>query len=215
MGDMQVNAEYVAYNLHYLSQLSGGMQTAVVSHSQGGPNTQWALQFWPSTRNVTRAFVAISPDFAGIDLLGSSSLLNDICADGLCQASLWQQSARSKYYQALHNQDFKALVPTTSIWTQVRLSLLPSFVGKAELIFIVRWRRCPTAEQRPAPWRHGGLCTKPLPTSTRHTRNHDHLRCFLCFGFGCSEQQGCRQSGSREEECLQHMLASDCEGNES
>lgn len=112
--------------MHYLSQLSGGMQIAVVSHSQGGPNTQWALQFWPSTRNVTRAFVAISPDFAGIDLLGSSSLLNDICADGLCQASLWQQSAGSKYYQALHNQDFKALVPTTSIWTQVTFARLPS-----------------------------------------------------------------------------------------
>lgn len=121
MGDMQVNAEYVAYNLHYISQLSGGQQTAVVSHSQGGPNTQWALQFWPSTRNVTRAFVALSPDFAGIDLLGSSSLLSDICESGLCQASLWQQSAGSHYYDALHANDFTEHVPTTAIWTQVSL----------------------------------------------------------------------------------------------
>lgn len=119
MGDMQVNAEYVAYNLHYISQLSGGLQTAVISHSQGGPNTQWALQFWPSTRNVTRAFVALSPDFAGIDLLGSTSLLSDICEGGLCQASMWQQSAGSHYYDALHSHDFTAHVPTTSIWTQV------------------------------------------------------------------------------------------------
>lgn len=37
MGDMQVNAEYVAYNLHYLSYLSGGLPTAVVAHSQGNP----------------------------------------------------------------------------------------------------------------------------------------------------------------------------------
>lgn len=119
MGDMQVNAEYVAYNLHQVSSLSGGLPTAVIAHSQGNPNTLWALKYWPSTRNVTRAFVALSPDFAGIDLLGSSSLLNDICADGLCQAAMWQQSSGSNYYDALHANDFNALVPTTTIWTQV------------------------------------------------------------------------------------------------
>ncbi|KAK4505859.1 hypothetical protein PRZ48_003824 [Zasmidium cellare] len=126
MGDMQTNAEYVAYNLHYLSELSGGQQTAVISHSQGGPNTQWALQFWPSTRNVTRAFVALSPDFAGIDLLGSTSLLNDICKGGLCQASMWQQSAGSRYYDALHSHDFTEHVPTTTIWTQFDGVVVPA-----------------------------------------------------------------------------------------
>lgn len=118
MGDMQVNAEFVAYNLHYLSSLSGGLSPAVIAHSQGNPNTQWALEYFPSTRNITRAFIALSPDFAGIDLLGSDSLFSDICATGLCQAALWQQAAGSNYYSALHAKDFTALVPTTSIWTQ-------------------------------------------------------------------------------------------------
>ena len=58
MTDMQVASEYIAYNLHQISALSGGLQTAVIAHSQGNPDTQWALQFWPSTQSVTRAFVA-------------------------------------------------------------------------------------------------------------------------------------------------------------
>ncbi|USW53553.1 Putative alpha/Beta hydrolase [Septoria linicola] len=118
MGDMQVNAEYVAYSLHYLSSLSGGLKPAVIAHSQGAPNTQWALQFWPSTRNVTRAFIALAPDFDGIELFGSRSLFKGICNSGLCQAALWQQNAGSNYYKALHSQDFRALVPTSSIWSQ-------------------------------------------------------------------------------------------------
>lgn len=115
MGDMQVSSEYVAYSLHYLSYISGGIETAVISHSQGGPDTQWALRFWPSTQNVTGSFVALSPDFAGIDLL--SSKLSNICVGDLCQASLWQQSDGSNYYEALHYEDFAALVPTTVVWS--------------------------------------------------------------------------------------------------
>ncbi|EME47037.1 hypothetical protein DOTSEDRAFT_50533 [Dothistroma septosporum NZE10] len=118
MGDMQINAEYVAYNLHQISSLSGNLPTAVITHSQGGPLTQWALQFWPSARSITRAFIALSPDFQGVELLDSDSLLSNICASGICQASLWQQSAGSHYYDALHSHEFYALVPTTSIWTQ-------------------------------------------------------------------------------------------------
>ncbi|KAK0312140.1 hypothetical protein LTR91_002494 [Friedmanniomyces endolithicus] len=115
MGDMQVSSEYVAYGLHYISYLSGGLQTAVISHSQGGPDTQWALQFWPSSRTVTNSFIPLSPDFSGIDLLGSD--LSDVCVGDLCQASLWQQSAGSHYYTALHAHSFAAQVPTTAIWS--------------------------------------------------------------------------------------------------
>jgi hypothetical protein len=115
MGNMQISSEYVAYNLHQISQLSGGLQTAVLSHSQGGPNTQWALRFWPSTQIVTRAFVALSPDFAGIELLDSP--LSKICVGDLCQACLWQQSAGSNFLQALHDDSFGEVVPTTAIWS--------------------------------------------------------------------------------------------------
>ena len=116
MGDMQTSVEYVSYGLHYIFYLSGGVQTAVISHSQGGPNVQWALQFWPSTRRITTSFVALSPDFAGIELLDSD--LSAICVGDLCQASIWQQSAGSHYYDALHSENYSAQVPTTAIWSQ-------------------------------------------------------------------------------------------------
>ena len=116
MGDMQISAEYVAYNIHQINSLSGGAQTAIITHSQGGPNTQWALRFWPSTRNITRAFIPLSPDFAGIELLDSK--LSDVCIGDLCQACLWQQSAGSNYYTAMHDDTFGAFVPTTAIWSQ-------------------------------------------------------------------------------------------------
>jgi triacylglycerol lipase len=122
MDDMQVSSEYVAYNLHYLASLSGGLKLAIISHSQGGPVSQWALQFWPSTRSVTRAFIPLSPDFDGVDL--AISELSAVCDLIDCQPSLWQQSQGSNYYKALHAGDFRALVPTTSIWTKVQC--LPS-----------------------------------------------------------------------------------------
>lgn len=116
MGDMQISSQYVAYSIHMISSLAGGAQTAIVSHSQGGPDTQWALRFWPSTQKLTRAFVALSPDFAGIQLLGSN--LSDFCVGKLCQASIWQQSAGSNYLTAMHDDTFQEMVPTTTIWTQ-------------------------------------------------------------------------------------------------
>jgi triacylglycerol lipase len=116
MDDMQISSEYVAYNLHYLSALSGGLKPAIISHSQGGPVSQWALQFWPSTRSVARAFIPLAPDFDGVDLAISD--LSAICDLIDCQPSLWQQSQGSNYYKALHAGDFKALVPTTSIWSK-------------------------------------------------------------------------------------------------
>ncbi len=113
---MQISSQYVAYGIHMISSLSGGLQTAIVSHSQGGPVSQWALRFWPSTRNITRAFVPLSPDFAGIELAGSQ--LSNFCSGDLCQDCIWQQSAGSNYLAALHDDTFGMIVPTTAIWTQ-------------------------------------------------------------------------------------------------
>lgn len=130
MGDMQVSAEYVAYNIHAISQLAGGAKTSIISHSQGGPNVQWALQFFPSTRSAVASFIALSPDFTGITFLGSK--LSKICIGKLCQASLWQQSAGSQYYDALHYENFRALVPTTSVYTQFDGIINPA-KGNAQL----------------------------------------------------------------------------------
>lgn len=115
MGDMQISSQYVAYAIHRISQLAGGTSTAIVTHSQGGPVTQWTLRFWPSTQKLTRAFIALSPDFSGIEILGTQA--SDFCVGDLCQASLWQQSIGSNYLQALREDDFQQLVPTTTIWS--------------------------------------------------------------------------------------------------
>lgn len=120
---MQLSSEYIAYGLHYISYLSGGQQAAVISHSQGGPDTQWALQFWPSTRNITSCFVALSPDFHGILLFETN--LSKMCVGDLCQDSLWQQSNGSHFYNALHYQRFEAQVPTTAIWTKYDGVVMP------------------------------------------------------------------------------------------
>ena len=123
MGNMQISAEYIAYSIHMISQLSGGAQTAIISHSQGGPDTQWALRFWPSTKGLVRAFVALSPDFAGIEL--ANSKLSKICVGNLCQASIWQQSSGSKYYDAMHEDTFSEQVPTTSVWSAYDGVIMP------------------------------------------------------------------------------------------
>ncbi|KAE8133117.1 ASST-domain-containing protein [Aspergillus pseudotamarii] len=56
------NAESVAYALNCVSALTSS-KIAVISWSQGALDIQWALKYWPSTRNVVSDFIAISPDF--------------------------------------------------------------------------------------------------------------------------------------------------------
>jgi hypothetical protein len=65
MSDAQVNAENVAYDINYISTLCADNLLAVISWSQGGLNTQWALKYWPSTRAVVKDFIAINPVFHG------------------------------------------------------------------------------------------------------------------------------------------------------
>ncbi|KAL5001439.1 hypothetical protein BDV10DRAFT_182351 [Aspergillus recurvatus] len=62
LADAQVNAEYVAYAINYISAVSDS-NVAVLSWSQGGLNVQWSFKYWPSTRDVVDDFIAISPDF--------------------------------------------------------------------------------------------------------------------------------------------------------
>ncbi|KKA17574.1 Lipase, partial [Rasamsonia emersonii CBS 393.64] len=65
LGDVRVNSEYVAYAINYISGVSASSNVSVISWSQGGINTQWALKYWPSTRSVVSDFIALSPDFHG------------------------------------------------------------------------------------------------------------------------------------------------------
>ncbi|QIW98321.1 hypothetical protein AMS68_003839 [Peltaster fructicola] len=114
--DMQVSAEYVAYNLHYISYLSGGLQTAVVTHSQGGPDTMWAFEWWPSTWAVTRAYLPLAPDLLGVTY--DAPIFHTICPAYACEPSIWQQMVGSAFENALRaHKNFKAVVPSTLVWT--------------------------------------------------------------------------------------------------
>lgn len=115
--------------MHYLSSQVGGNPVTVISHSQGGPDVQWALRFWPSTRSVVRNFVALSPDLSGVD---SQSTLYQLCTLDLtnaldvtlCTESLWQQGVGSNYYKAL-NYHKDTFVPTTTLYSEADTTVPP------------------------------------------------------------------------------------------
>ncbi|QIX00790.1 hypothetical protein AMS68_006307 [Peltaster fructicola] len=113
--DMQVSAEYVAYGIHYMSQLSGGQKTAVITHSQGGPDTQWAFAYWPSTWAKTSYYLPLSPDLLGVTY--AKLVFLAICPGYMCEPSIWQQLTGSKFLTALRQHNFKANVPSTLTWT--------------------------------------------------------------------------------------------------
>jgi hypothetical protein len=68
LGDVQTNAEYVAYAINYISGVSNNSKIGAISWSQGGLDVQWALRYWPSTREILEDFMAISADSMGLYL---------------------------------------------------------------------------------------------------------------------------------------------------
>lgn len=115
LDDAQINSEYVAYAINYISAVSSGVDVSIISWSQGGLDTQWALKYWPSTRSVLEDFIAISPDFHG-------TVEADFLCPGLdqlaCTPSIWQQRYDANFASVLRsNGGDSAYVPTTSIYS--------------------------------------------------------------------------------------------------
>jgi len=121
LGDAQTNAEYVAYAINYISAISSQnrQNIAVISWSQGGLDTQWVLKYWPSTRDVVKDFLPVSPDFKGTVLANVLCLSPDSdTALGLCDPSVIQQEATSDYVRSLRsNGGDSAYVPTTTFYS--------------------------------------------------------------------------------------------------
>lgn len=97
---MTLSAEYVAYALNYVSALTSS-KIAVISWSQGALDIQWALKYWPSTRNVVSDFIAISPHFHGAILKWLACPLLDKLA---CNSSIWQQGWDANFIQVLRSK---------------------------------------------------------------------------------------------------------------
>jgi hypothetical protein len=114
LGDAQTNAEYVAYAINYIAGITK-KNVSVISWSQGGLDTQWALKYWISTRTVVSNFVPLSPDFHG------TTLAYSLCPgfpNLPCPPAVIQQEYSSNFITTLRTSGGdSAYVPTTSIYS--------------------------------------------------------------------------------------------------
>ncbi|KAF1930636.1 alpha/beta-hydrolase [Didymella exigua CBS 183.55] len=119
IGDAQINSEYIAYAINYISAVSANKKIAVVSWSQGGLDTQWVLKYWPSTRSIVQDFLPVSPDFAGTIIANALCLSSNSQIGAVpCNPSVIQQQRTSNYVQALRkNGGDRAFVPTTTFYS--------------------------------------------------------------------------------------------------
>lgn len=115
LDDAQNNAEYVAYAINYISGISNNKNVSIISWSQGGLDTQWALKYWASTRSKVSDFIPISPDFKGTRMV---PVLCPSFPKLSCPPSVLQQEYNSTFIETLRaDGGDSAYVPTTSIYS--------------------------------------------------------------------------------------------------
>jgi hypothetical protein len=114
LGDIQTNAEYVAYAINYIASITSSNVTAI-SWSQGGIAAQWAFKYWPSTRSSTTQLIANSPDYHGTVL---AYLLCPGFPQLPCDAAVLQQEYDSDFIATLRSDGGdSAFVPTTNVFS--------------------------------------------------------------------------------------------------
>ncbi|GEM10681.1 lipase B [Rhodotorula toruloides] len=136
LGDVQTTSEYVAFAIQNLAAHSQTGMVGIVSHSQGGLNVQWALDFWPSYRSLVSAFVALAGDFHGTGEGPPACLVLDVTTGGCdpCASTVIQQSVGSNFLKALNSRGGVALVPTTSIYTIFDDVIQPELIPTTSLL---------------------------------------------------------------------------------
>lgn len=110
-GDVQANAEHVAYAINYISGISNNSQVSVATWSQGSIDAQWAFKYWPSTRCKVTDLVAFSPDYHG------TVLANLIAVVPLPPAYLQQEYTSNLITTLRSNTGDSAYVPTTNVYS--------------------------------------------------------------------------------------------------
>jgi hypothetical protein len=133
LDDAQINAEYVAYAINYISGISSNANVSVIAWSQGNLDTQWALKYWPSTRAVVLDFISISPDFHGTEL---AYIICPGFPSVACTPSVIQQNYNSNFIATLRSDGGdSAYVPTTTIYSATDSIVQPQS-GTAASAFI-------------------------------------------------------------------------------
>ncbi|KAF2217275.1 hypothetical protein CERZMDRAFT_109038 [Cercospora zeae-maydis SCOH1-5] len=115
LDDVQIAAEYVAYAINYISRISGNRKVNSVSWSQGSIDAQWALKYWPSTRENLVNKISISGDYHG-------TILAQLLCPGFptpgCVPAVAQQNFNSTFIRTLRTRGGdSAYVPTTNIYS--------------------------------------------------------------------------------------------------
>jgi triacylglycerol esterase/lipase EstA (alpha/beta hydrolase family) len=95
MGDIQVAGEYVVYALRTMAA-TAGRRVDILGYSQGGMLPRWALRFWPDTRALVHAYVALDPSNHG-------TLDANAACQRQCPPADWQQAAGSHFVSALNS----------------------------------------------------------------------------------------------------------------
>ncbi|KAL3422182.1 hypothetical protein PVAG01_06338 [Phlyctema vagabunda] len=123
LNDIQLNSEFVAYAINYISAISGDKKVALLSWSQGSLDGQWAFTYWPSTRAVVADFITISGDLDGTVL---AYLACPNFPQLPCPPSIYQQEYNSNFVKTLRNAGGdSAYVPTTSVYSAFDQIVLP------------------------------------------------------------------------------------------
>ncbi|KAI7619113.1 alpha/beta-hydrolase, partial [Hortaea werneckii] len=115
LGYIQTAAEYAAYAVNYISGISGGRNVSTISWPAGSLDGQWALKYWPSTRQHLSNAIRISPDHHG-------TILAQLLCPGFetpgCTPAIAQQNYNSTFIATLRNNGGdSAYVPTTNIYS--------------------------------------------------------------------------------------------------
>ncbi|KUJ24325.1 alpha/beta-hydrolase [Mollisia scopiformis] len=115
LADLQIEAEYVAYAVNYISAISDNKNVSVLSWSAGSSISQWAVTYWPSTRSVISDFIPISGDLHGTE---TAYFLCPGFPRLPCAPAILQQEYNSTFVATLRNAGgSSAYVPTTSVYS--------------------------------------------------------------------------------------------------
>ncbi|CAG8157474.1 unnamed protein product [Penicillium olsonii] len=112
LADIQFTTQYIAYAMNYIAGICN-TTIGVIATSQGNVGVQWALKYWPSTRDSVEDYLALSADFHGT-LFAPECLL----PNAGCTPAVMQQQYESEFIKTLRSDGGdSAYVPTTSVYS--------------------------------------------------------------------------------------------------